>query len=885
MCIDEELGIATIETIGTVFKESSICIPRIQRDYAQGRRDKFYVREGFLKNVFEAISEDKKLSVDFIYGYKEDDVFYPLDGQQRLTSLWLIYWYLVVRSGELETECECLSHFSYETRSSSSEFCSEMCKIENIKKLRSGQDIIELIIDQPWFFTEWLKDPTISAMLVTIGGTGRNDGIQPIFSCVEDTGWKECLDKFKNNIVFYKFVIGCDFLPKEAADQLYIKMNARGKALSDFENFRADLIDVLNKRCEGDGELQKGINDISKRLDYEWSSIFWENIKLYLSNLKQSKAINSTQVDYDKKAASNLENKIGLNTDELFFSFINRFCFVQLCIVHDKVDYRLNTSLISLIDALQDPEEESKLNDKRRKLLRWIKEESDEESKLIKTVLNQYDYFFDDHSISYEKYDYYEAVLVSNEQNIGFDKLKKVLDALSKKTHENKTWSVFIQEEIEKIVNVHLRARQPNSTGYRFLPQYRRKPIMDDKNVKTLFYGNIMTRRNKGGSTIGIIETIQLKDRLYFFAICKYLEVNGEQLNINSFEDWLYFCRNIIENAGISSIKAMIDCMRLLDKYGNHSVDILQYLHDLKNDDSKKAEIGFEGFSYEKLSYIHAQIAEEVQKAFKIMEHEDQRRDDIKRLIRKTEDYSVFCGSIRFLFLDDNRNEDWGENEDNFKKRLNRAEKVFIDGKNAVNYDFVKKFDALFKDYEDASEKYIFHVKGWAERGDSWLDVFCDYDCRKQVNKWLLGNEISVARDRFNSFVSSDAFETIVKKNKVLESKGDMRITRKDEHWVCVRKSSPKDMLIFDDDDFHRNEHLSKLETKYKLVNDRYPFLINDSIKIGEGYYWYKDVYFMNDSEDIFVYNSEGKIYKIHRDGNLDKEYIFNETQNDIEPI
>lgn len=35
-------------------------------------------------------------------------------------------------------------------------------------------------------------------------------------------------------------VIGADKLP--LSDDLYIKMNARGKRLTDFENFKADLI-------------------------------------------------------------------------------------------------------------------------------------------------------------------------------------------------------------------------------------------------------------------------------------------------------------------------------------------------------------------------------------------------------------------------------------------------------------------------------------------------------------------------------------------------------------------------------------------------------------------------------------------------------------------
>ena len=112
-----------------------IIIPKIQRDYAQGREDKGYIREEFLKEIYRVITRDKdsELSLDFIYGYMDDEqrVFYPLDGQQRLTTLWLVYWYLAVQAEELETEENNLKLFSYDTRISSRDFCAELCNGDN----------------------------------------------------------------------------------------------------------------------------------------------------------------------------------------------------------------------------------------------------------------------------------------------------------------------------------------------------------------------------------------------------------------------------------------------------------------------------------------------------------------------------------------------------------------------------------------------------------------------------------------------------------------------------------------------------------------------------------------------------------------------------------
>ena len=88
---------STLETSEGNIKIDKIVIPSIQRDYAQGRDSDTIkrVRDNFLDALYNAITV-KPIVLDFIFGdvvlENEINKFTPLDGQQRLTTLYLIHW-------------------------------------------------------------------------------------------------------------------------------------------------------------------------------------------------------------------------------------------------------------------------------------------------------------------------------------------------------------------------------------------------------------------------------------------------------------------------------------------------------------------------------------------------------------------------------------------------------------------------------------------------------------------------------------------------------------------------------------------------------------------------------------------------------------------------
>lgn len=266
-------------TFWSFIQKNKIEIPIIQRDYAQGRLGKEYLRQGFLTNLKEALDEEddeKELKLDFVYGSVENGKLQPLDGQQRLTTLWLLHWYIALRSGKLGEAGCILKNFTYETRVSSREFCEHLCDESNFSSFicTDGKDsgrcsqmnIVDFIIGQTWFYSAWKQDPTIQSMLRMLGGTKINnkkgediiDVIEELFSNASFEEMESYWQKLTNNspIVFY-------YLPLKEfglSDDLYIKMNARGKQLTMFENFKADLIGFIQGQAESEQDNSKYVS-------------------------------------------------------------------------------------------------------------------------------------------------------------------------------------------------------------------------------------------------------------------------------------------------------------------------------------------------------------------------------------------------------------------------------------------------------------------------------------------------------------------------------------------------------------------------------------------------------------------------------------------------
>lgn len=293
-------------TFWRFLKESEIEIPIIQRDYAQGRAGKEELRKSFLRDLTDALGTNKRMKLDFVYGTNENGVLIPIDGQQRLTTLWLLHWYVAYRAQKLDKPTiERLRKFSYRTRLSSRQFCEKLAGFSELPP--DDLDVASHIRNQVWFRRAWRNDPTIQSMLRMISGTleDKSDGIDGVVNSQQSADYWNKLTSSDCPIVFYHL----NLYGISHSDDLYIKMNARGKPLTSFENFKADIAGYIEKyknRSPEWGKLYDLCEGLPIRVDTKWMQLFWAN-------------------------------KSPVNTvDEAYFAFVNRFFFVKVCL--DKTD-------------------------------------------------------------------------------------------------------------------------------------------------------------------------------------------------------------------------------------------------------------------------------------------------------------------------------------------------------------------------------------------------------------------------------------------------------------------------------------------------------------------------------------------------------------------
>ena len=317
------------------FDFSKIEIPLLQRDYVQGQKEVDGIlpinKTGFrfIKEIFKSLKSNTPMDLDFIYGAIENDnVFIPLDGQQRLTTLFLLYWYYSCKDfkdKELTDKLSNLSNFTYETRISSRDFCIELCKLT--KTFSPSEIPSKYIRNEHWFFNKFNLDPTVSSMLNMLDVIHK-------FDLENDIHYNQ-LNNLKFNVLnIKKFGL---------TEELYLKMNARGKLLTNYEKIKAEL-----EKKVIDLAWEKNIEEENKfyfKADRIWTDLFWNTFKDSLDDaflnfiaeiviIEQTLQIKNLENETGKDSIKRIQ-RIADNIENLSVDDIDEVIFTKLKIILD----------------------------------------------------------------------------------------------------------------------------------------------------------------------------------------------------------------------------------------------------------------------------------------------------------------------------------------------------------------------------------------------------------------------------------------------------------------------------------------------------------------------------------------------------------------------
>lgn len=207
----------------------------------------------YLSQEYERLVYQQKLG--FIYAYHDRDYagkFFLIDGQQRITTLYLMLLFLY---GSTDNQEQFKTLY----------FKNEVPKVD-YKVREQSHDFLHLLIDsflngkdyndsEEFYSTEYLKDTTIRHLIENFEFIGKELGT------IENK--LDFLDYLENFVEVNYF----DTHLSEQGEQLYIYMNSRGEQLSHQEIIRAEL---MQKISDAEEKIQLG-----KEWE-KWQNFFWK---------------------------------------------------------------------------------------------------------------------------------------------------------------------------------------------------------------------------------------------------------------------------------------------------------------------------------------------------------------------------------------------------------------------------------------------------------------------------------------------------------------------------------------------------------------------------------------------------------------------------------
>ena len=343
-------SINNIQNFADLISLFGIEIPMIQRDYVQGRvhetdslkerkddlarvllkkyTDEREKRDKFISRLLNALLDPTSNAIEltFLYGTvaptsgassHQHDSFIPLDGQQRITTLFLLSWALLQRqTNENKVTIEAMGKYkqfkkglhslSYMTRPSSRDFCLNLFS-EPIIMVPGCSSIHEVIEKQIWFQDDWSLDPTVESMMQML------DQLYVELDNFSSDEHRTMLENLLDGKGISFEIL--DMRDYQLTDGLYIKMNARGKQLTKFENWKSEFIGFLEEHLKNeiyDMIDQKLLHDVFSdkapslkeyfeySIEHQWTDLFWTYCQDDIKEHAQRIAVNLSPTKREK---------------------------------------------------------------------------------------------------------------------------------------------------------------------------------------------------------------------------------------------------------------------------------------------------------------------------------------------------------------------------------------------------------------------------------------------------------------------------------------------------------------------------------------------------------------------------------------------------------
>lgn len=677
-------------------------IPRIQRSYAQGRESEKIVRDGFLGSIMKTLENknEDRLCLDFIYGDSNNKKFIPIDGQQRLTTLYLLYWYLnnfEKNTVEKEKRKEALRKFTYETRESSKEFCERLSgtsiNVEDFKNTKE-EKISSKIKNQTWYLIQWKDDPTIKAMLTMLDAIEEKLKFKDI-QAIKTNAFEE-----NEKRIYFYFIEVKTF---GSVDELYVKMNSRGKKLTTFENFKSKLEGYMDREILKKEEDKKTLNEFKKKIDNEWLNYFWEQIikeEEKKRNIEKEKKKNKGK-ENKKNQKNEVNNENEKNNNNL-----------QIKNIAEQIDRCLMNLFMTIF------ENEMALIDNKT---------IDE----IKNIIKDYDDFIlkneDERKLDFEKL---KEQNVINETTIKYSCY--VLEYYSMLQNAKQDTEHDTEQELDKIINYEeIINKMMNFSGGN---------KNDFRPEKIQFY--IICK--------------------YLYKICEkekdkdLVDIIKEADHQNKLTKILYFARNIVKNVYIDSEEKYCKMIKFMDNIvdafiKNNYNSIFEYLKDLDVGDLIK-QCNME----KEVKYL---LYGEQKKANKICSN-----NEWKNEIIKMDANEYFTGNTRFLFefVENRKKENLNANELEEYRKYVILINIIFSGKNNEDTESIEDIKDANIDPICNSDNYylkraLFTIGNYMfEFSKRYSYLICS-DKYQSWKKMLTGEKYGESKDVFRKLLDKIA--------------------------------------------------------------------------------------------------------------------------------